>query len=337
MASLEKMTTSNEGYVLVPSTNLYERIKNIYSVSLNVLATLIVSIAMGMSGVLLPVLLEENKLSSSITGMIMSLESIAALLMCLALPRMLLSLGMRMSLVVSTIIRVPAVAIVIFSNRIELWLPLVFSYGVGCFTFLIILQTWVSAMPVKKNRGLIISLYSTSISIGLSLGPIIINAIEKRKTDILELVNHLLQQYSAYVPIPVSELDIEQFKFFFAALLHLLSLLPVLLAYPLIPEFYFDKSVSIWRTIMGSKGYMFAIAMAGVSIFGVTAFITIYGLRNGLSLEDAALLLTSFMLGSLFLEIPLSWLSDYFDRRYVIVVCAFLSMVLCCLSAYSHL
>lgn len=67
--------------------------------------------------------------------------------------------------------------------------------------------------------------------------------------------------------------------------------------------------------------------MAGVSQFGVAAFITIYGMKNGLSLHDASLLLTSFMIGSLVLEVPIAWLSDYFDRRYFIVWCSFASMV----------
>lgn len=80
-------------------------------------------------------------------------------------------------------------------------------------------------------------------------------------------------------------------------------------------------------TIMRAKGPMFAVAMGGVSIFGVTAFITLYGIRNDLSLADATLLLTCFMLGSLFLEAPLTWLSDFFDRRYVIVGSSFLSMI----------
>ena len=78
---------------------------------------------------------------------------------------------------------------------------------------------------------------------------------------------------------------------------------------------------------MANKGAMFSICMAGVSQFGVAAFITIYGLKNGLSIADSALLLTSFMLGSLILEVPIAWLSDYFDRRYFIVMCSFACMV----------
>ena len=78
---------------------------------------------------------------------------------------------------------------------------------------------------------------------------------------------------------------------------------------------------------MDNKGAMFSISMAGVSQFGVGAFIIIYGMKNGLSLSDSALLLSSFMLGSLLLEVPIAWLSDNFDRRYCIVGCSFSSMI----------
>lgn len=78
---------------------------------------------------------------------------------------------------------------------------------------------------------------------------------------------------------------------------------------------------------MECKGPMFSLAMAGVSMFGVSAFITLYGLRNGLSLTDAALLLTFFNVGSILLEVPIGWISDRFDRRYMIVICTFLCMV----------
>jgi MFS family permease len=94
-----------------------------------------------------------------------------------------------------------------------------------------------------------------------------------------------------------------------------------------IPKVSFTGKTNIFKTIMDNKGAMYSICMAGVSQFGVGAFIIIYGLKNGLPIADSALLLSSFMLGSLILEVPIAWLSDYFDRRYFIVWCSFACMV----------
>ncbi len=308
----------------------------IYSIGLNVAATLIVSVAMGITAVLIPIALERSNLASAVTGTILSLESVSALIICIFLSQILRMIGTRWGLILSTCIRVPAVIGIIFTSNVNIWVPLIFIYGVGCFTFLILLQTWINALPITKNRGLVVSLYSTSISIGLALGPIVLNLIENYQEYFIEKysvwIDSIIKTLTSMIGIDIdlgielSEVSLVHCQFGVAALLNLLALLPVLLSLPLIPNFRFKKTSNIWRMILNCKGYMFAIAMGGVSIFGVSAFITIYGIRNGLALEDAALLLTAFMLGSLFLEVPLAWLSDYFDRRYMIVICAFLSM-----------
>ena len=72
---------------------------------------------------------------------------------------------------------------------------------------------------------------------------------------------------------------------------------------------------------------MFAVMLCGFSILGLQTFITVYGLRNGLELRDASFLMTAFMLGSISLEMPIAALSDWFDRRYVMIGLVLLSLI----------
>jgi MFS family permease len=68
--------------------------------------------------------------------------------------------------------------------------------------------------------------------------------------------------------------------------------------------------------------------MAAVSVYGITSFVTIYGNENGLSFSQSSLLLSSFLVGSMALETPLTWLSDVYDRRYLVVFMGFACLVI---------
>jgi MFS family permease len=301
-------------------------VKNVsISLLLNVAATFLVSVSMGMNAVLFPVTMETNGISTTLIGFILATETIAALGICFLLPKLLKYLGMRFSLVAVTLFRVPPLLFLPFFDDVSFWLVAIFVHGIGAFTFLILMQTWVNSLKFRKNAGLMIALYGTAVSLGLALGPLVLRFIDEW--------NLLDTSFGAYFLGLVLQFGFDEahvangLRYCISALISTLAVAPILLGLWLVPRFQFKGKARIWRSVMLAKGPMFAVAMAGVSLFGVTSFITIFGLRNGLSLSDASLLLTAFMLGSLILEVPLTWLSDYFDRRYIIVLNAFLCMV----------
>jgi MFS family permease len=293
---------------------------------LSVAATLLLSVAMGVSAIIIPTTLQSYGISSTVIGLIMSLETIAAFVISLFFPSLLRVIGLKYGLVFSTLLRIPSLLLLGFTSNIFLWTIAVFFNGVGCFTFLILLQTWIVGMKFKSNKGLLVSLYTTSISLGLALGPLLLEYSGK----ILLFVKPLLNTYFiniAFSSVVVPHVPNTRFIFILAALMSLVALLPILMGFFLLPSFKLKGNVGIWQSIINAKGPMFAVTMAGVSFFGVCAFITIYGLKNQLSFNESALLLTLFMMGSLLLEAPLTWASDFIDRRYIIVIAAFMSML----------
>lgn len=291
----------------------------------NLVATFLISVAMGMTAVLFPVGLENNQVNTSVIGIIMSLETIASFVICFGLPFMLKRMGMTLGMVATTFLRVPPVLFMIFSSDVALWSVAIFVHAAGCFIFLLLTQTWINAIPFKKNMGLWMAMFSTAMSIGLAAGPLIMSSMEATPEAWIQGLTFL------WVPVAGlfghSTVTITQLEFIVSVFINLLATIPIFVAVGKIPSFSFTKSAGIWKTIMVCKGPMFSLAMAGVSMFGVSAFITLYGLRNGLSLTDAALLLTFFNVGSILLEVPIGYLSDRFDNRYMIVICTFLCMV----------
>lgn len=316
-------TTSIPAETARPDTS-----RHLLSVLLNVASTFIISVSMGMCAILFPVTLERMGVGTSMIGGIMALETIAALGICFLLPTLLRYMGMRVGLIASTLIRVPPLLLLGFQSSVPFWVVAVFLHGVGTFSFLIFLQTWVNSIPFRRNKGLMVALYSTAISLGLAAGPVVLRFTDDLSHLLLPAMDAGMSALGLADMASASQTEVmTQIQFFAAALISMVALLPVSLGLWLVPHFTFTGKARIIGTILSAKGPMFAVAMGGVSIFGVTAFITLYGLRNDMSLENASLLLSFFMLGALFLETPITWLSDYLDRRYVIVAASFLSML----------
>ena len=300
---------------------------NKFGLMVNVLSTLLSSISMGMLAILVPVHLASFPINSdSAIGMALAFETIASLVICLLIPRILKYTKLAVGIVGSALFRIPTILLFPYFSELNMLIAIIFVHAVGCYYIYLMLQIWVNSIPSKKNKGLMIAIYSTSISIGFALGPVLVNVLNNNPLLFAEISNQIIAATSAFVG---HEPLVDTTRLFVVAMFICgLSLLPLFLYLAKIPKVGFNDGSSIFKTIIENKGAMFSIAMAGVSQFGVAAFIVIYGMKNGLSLPDAALLLSCFMLGSLFLEIPIAWLSDYFDRRFFIVWCAF-ACILC--------
>lgn len=292
--------------------------------SCNLLSTFLICLSMGMTAVLFPVGLEKQSLSTSSIGVIMSLETIASLLICFVLPLLLRKIGMTLGLLSTALIRIPPVLFMVFSQDAILWTLAIVINAAGAYTFMLLTQTWINAINFR-NRAVWMAIFSTSMSLGLAVGAALVSHMEN-SSDLWTLSLEWL-----WLPIGGlfgrTSVTITELEFIVSIAFSLLAIIPILIAYRHIPKFSLANYPGVWSTIKQCKGPMYSIAMAGVSMFGVTAFITLYGLQNGLTLTDAALLLTFFNLGAIILEIPIGYVADRFDSRYMIVICSFLCMV----------
>jgi MFS family permease len=297
---------------------------NSLEVSVNVLTTFFVSVSMGMLAVLVPVHLSELEFNDATIGAALSFETLASLLICLLIPNILRLVGLRIGFLLSMLLRVPSALLLPFLTDLSAMMLVIFVHGMGCYTLLVLMQTWVNTIQFKGNKGLMVALYSTAISVGFAVGPIVVNMVGNNPEEWAS-IKALFDFVSANTGLVLS--SDKSVAFGIAAVLSAFGMLPVLVFWAFIPNVSFGGTAKIWKAITQNKGAMFSMAMAGVSNFSVAAFITIYGLKNGLSFADASLLLTAFMLGSLLLEVPIAALSDYFDRRYFIVGCTLACLV----------
>ena len=290
------------------------------------MATFLLALAMGASTIIIPATLQKNGISITMIGLIMSFDTVASLLISLLFYQILRIVGMRAGLLFSTLLRTPALLALALTSNAYIWALAVFVNGAGYFAFMILLQTRVAGLKFQANKGLMMALFGTSTTLGLAAGPVLLASLQKILPLAAPYLHNLILQSALPLQTGLPELQ-NGLIFMIITVISLLALVPVLKGSFPVPSLRLSGSTYIWKSIMKAKGPMFAMAMAGVSFFGVCAFITLYGLKNNLKFNESALLLSMFMMGSLLLETPLTWVSDFIDRRYVIVIAAFISMI----------
>jgi MFS family permease len=288
------------------------------SLGIIVLATFVVSVSSGINAVLFPITMQAEEFSNSLIGSVLSLEVAASIGICLLISPLLRKMNIQIALILSTVLRIVPLFILANRHGLYTWIGMVFVHGVGVFTFLLILQIWANSISFAKFKGVMLSLYDIAISLGVAAGPVVYRWLP-------ELTPAVTKWWLSH-GLPLDAPDVYG-GFLISAIISALAVLLPVAGYALTPVFKMDKNIKLFPILKRSQAVLFAVMLGGVSYFGVSAFVTLYGLRNGMDVQHAALLLTSFMLGSILLEAPITFISDLFDRRYVIVFAVLLSIL----------
>lgn len=284
------------------------------------------SVGIGMSAIVFPITMQSSGLDVAIIGIILSFDAFAALLVSLLFPRILRYIGIKGAVFIAGGLSVLLLLLLSVSSSLLIWAAGVFLYGLGSFMFVMLLQTWLNNIDIQERKGLVLALFNTAMSIGLALGPLFINFI--KSTDAASFATVL--DIFAFIGFPITgdaAVLGTRLIFYMAALFSAIAFLVFLTGFAIMPSIKMSSGKGMLSLILNTKGPMFAIMMAAVSVYGVTAFIAIYGSQNGLDLDESTVLLSSFLIGSLLLETPFTWLSDYFDRRFLIVLMAFACLI----------
>ncbi|CDX25371.1 Major facilitator superfamily MFS_1 [Mesorhizobium sp. ORS 3324] len=180
-----------------------------------------------------------------------------------------------------------------------LWIAARALYGFAICGIFIVAQSWLNDAVPNAIRGRIMAVFYVAYVAGLGVG-----------YAMLATVNIL----TAAVPL---------IGITFTAL----SILPVgmtRLAQPPPPQ---AASVALGRAWKISPvGLIGMLAVGGLSM-SISGFAPIHATAKGYSQADVALLLSAMPIGTLILQVPLGWISDRTDRRYVLAGAAALAAV----------
>lgn len=271
-----------------------------FSIIIVILAAATAEVCAGINSVLFPVTLESFGLSNTLIGFILSVEVAAVVCLSPYISKIMARLGLFWATVWGTIGRAAILMLLIETDNLVLWVLFLFLFGVFSTILGIALQTWVNFARLPGVRGFVVSIFSASQAIGIALGPVILQFIGNSRG----------------------------LAFSTSAVVTLVALVPILFVRSSIPHFEVNERPRLGFVIKNGKYVMFSAVVGGISFYGLPAFLTIYGMDAGLSMEQASLLITMFMLGGLILGPVIGYFSDKFERTQVILL-SFLISLLC--------
>jgi predicted MFS family arabinose efflux permease len=265
-----------------------------------ILATAVIQAAVGFNTVLFPVRLESYGFSKGLIGLCLAFEMGAVVSIVSSIDQILARLGLVGTMALATGVRLVMLLLLSGTRSLPIWCVGVFCFGIGTYLCLISLQTWVNAVPLGRLRGLVSGCYSSALSLGTASGPILFNQVGSAEGN---------QAFQANMLI---------------VLVALLLIVPFLNQAPRISG---QGRLRLGYVIRMAKVPMLSSFVGGVTFFGLPAFLTLYGMMNGLTVQRASLLLTAFMLGSVSLGLLISSLSDRINRTLLTILCVLVGVI----------
>jgi len=157
-----------------------------------------------------------------------------------------------------------------FANYLLIWLFFIIILGF-CWLIIVVSRfSWLNILLNNQNRGVGVALFSTCISLGLAIGPILVK--------ILGATNYL--------------------SFLLSSLLILISitiLLPINNKIIIVS----DKKVSLKQFWLVNKQCFLARFFLDFQTYGLMSFSVLFGTNIGLSPENAGLLITAYMISTI--------------------------------------
>ena len=162
-----------------------------------------------------------------------------------------------------------------------------------CFSGVyVVSESWLNDISTNTNRGKILSFYLIIQTLGIVLAQLLLNFADPNG-------------YSLFI---------------IASVVLSLSFTPILLSVTPAPPFDTTKPMGLkglYKTSpLGVVGLFLLGAIFG-ALFGMTA---IFGTESGMSLSQISIFVAIIYLGGMLFQMPIGWLSDRMDRRYLIIM-----------------
>lgn len=147
-----------------------------FSKELNLLflSILLFATAIGINLVTFPTILNLHGVNPAQVGIAFTLDIFGGILMSFFLSKITSRFGMMKVIQFSAFFYAALIALIFFYQSYLLWLFLAFLMGFLWFAQVITRQSWINILVEKKRRGIVLGIFSMTISFGIALGPVIV-------------------------------------------------------------------------------------------------------------------------------------------------------------------
>lgn len=248
---------------------------------------------------LLALELDARGISSTWIGINTATAGVATMLMAPFLPDLVRRFGAGPLLMSAIVIAVASLLAFKATSIFALWFPLRFLFGGALSVLFVVSEFWINAATPSGRRGLVIGLYGTMLSCGYAGGPAILSLVGT----------------GSWVP------------YLAGAVIIALAAIPVMIGASGAPVVERESSSGVLGLMRIAPAATLAAFVFGAVETGLANFLPLYGVHRGLDAGRAALLLTVAELGNVMLQLPLGLVSDWLDRRQLLLACGTVGLV----------
>jgi len=252
---------------------------------------LLLMLGNGLQGTLLGVRGSLENIDSATMGYIMAGYFLGFLGGSRATPIMLQRVGhVRVFAALGSLVSAAFILYAAVVDPIAWWLLRVL---VGfCFSGIyVVAESWLNDSTTNETRGQTLSLYLIVQMGGIVLGQLLLNVADPGGYDLFILITVLVS----------------------------ISFAPMLLSSSPAPMHQTARSMSLTELVKASPLACVGTLFLG-GIFSVLfAMSSVYATERGLSIANTSYFITAIFLGGLVFQYPIGWMSDRYDRRWLII------------------
>ncbi|MEM0906412.1 MAG: MFS transporter, partial [Pseudomonadota bacterium] len=253
-----------------------------------------VGAALSLSLPLLSVVLDQRGVSPTLVGINTATAGIAAIAVLPFVTGIAKQFGTARVIIASFVTMAITLMGFYYVESFALWFPLRFIFS-SCVTIIFALtEFWINSLAPEHRRGLVVGIYTAFLSIGISIGPLILAVVGTE----------------GILP------------FMIGSAVLLLAALPVVRVRnrePLLPD---SGQRNLLRFVTLAPLALLAGLVFGAVESGGTAILPLYGTAIGLTSGHAVILVSAIAAGNVLSQIPIGYLADRVNRRLLLIACA---------------
>ena len=238
--------------------------------------------------------------SISVTGLVMSGYYFGMIIGAKSVPKIVQRVGHIRSF--GALASLASTSILVHLTIVEplVWWVLRIITGFAYAGLYVVTESWLNNIAKNETRGQLLSFYMLVSLGGLAGGQFMLNIASPEGSQLFILISVLVS----------------------------IAVIPILISVSPAPAFEATEFVSIRQLIQVSPLGVFGTFSSGIAsgaVFGIGA---VYASIIGLGTEEISFFMGSLIIGGVFMQYPIGWLSDVFGRRRMIILTCFIGGVL---------
>jgi MFS family permease len=259
----------------------------------------IVGMALGLLTPLLSVRMQQAGASNSAIGLLAAVTAIATMFTGPMVPKLSRMIGGRRLLLAGIAIALVMMPSFHLIDDWHFWYPLRFFLSFALTTLFVLTEIWINAVTPNEIRGRVLGVYVSVLSAGFMCGPLILTAVGPDG------------------PAP----------FLIGMGLIALASLPVIFAKGDLSPMEESGAQGMLSLVAQSPATFSAAFAYGAIEVGFFGLMPVHALSHGLSVPTMGLLLSAMAAGQVVLQIPIGFLADFLDRRFVLLLCGLVGIL----------